>query len=241
MAWINGVHEISVQGTLPEFFEGIKNSILQNTDFSFVEDESTELKLVFNTSIADLKITITDNTITDSTVTTTSSSLKIGYAKNSVELGDFTLQYIGGSAGYSTNATRNVRIFAFKSTDISYFKFCNYNTTTYGFDNTGIGLFKSTIISTGEQVTRYMYLNKCYDVNNLQPVAYVWNKLINNRSCDGVFMTNSIVGNNDSTSAKIIEYCNNIYNCTNLTPCTKYKINSKNYYAIDTNTLFEDN
>ena len=109
----------------------------------------------------------------------------------------------------------------------------------YYFDATSICLFKSTIISTGEQVTRYMYSNKCYDVDNLQPTAYVYRKLIDNRESDGVYMDKYIVCNTDSTSSKFIECCNNIYNCTNLTPCTKYKINSKNYYAIDKNILFE--
>ena len=45
--------------------------------------------------------------------------------------------------------------------------------------------------------------------------------------------TGSIVG-------KVMEYCENLYNCTNLTSGYKYNINGKTFFAIDSNILVEE-
>lgn len=249
MAWVNGIHEAGIYGTLGDFFTTLKTSILENTDFEFIESESSELQLAFNTCMKNIKLIIKDYNITDSSSTTTSSSIMLYYYRDETLLASYADNYSSSTYACSKLATRVVKFFTFKSDGIQYICWGSYNATasSYGLSNLSIAKIQTTNISTGEQVIRNLVGAVCYDENNVLAPAYINStNIMNNVGTDGnggAIILNHIVYSSPTTLNSMyppIEYCNSIYCSSYVGVGSRYKINGKYYFAISSHILLAE-
>lgn len=248
MAWTNRWTRVSTGGNLVEFFSALKTAILDNTDWTLVEDECDNLLLVFQTGLPELKMVIRNYSYShadDSHVSAT-FSMVISFINSchDTDLGGFTLPYTGSSnTSWKSECTRQANIRTFGNGTTEYLCINDYSNTGDSADFYFYGKFNTTTISDGTQHTRYLLNNTFYDKDWLtgkeisQPNMYTMP--IMSGSCDGVTMINYLLRTLANDSGVITEYCNDVYNCSNMAISTKYNINSENYTAINSSTLFK--
>lgn len=246
MAMTNGTFEITSRGTLMDFFEVLKTAILQYTDWNLVEDECTEIKLVFKSDkIPNAKIVIADSAITSVDSTASSSTLRMAiYDSNGKSATYTTLSYSSGNNLASTSLTRTIYLSTFGS--IYLCEFLSYSNTTPSVSkfptNTSsntvfwAGAVDATNISTGEVEVLYPLGSGIFKITDTAIAsASLTVKVPISGTSGGVVMISLLLG---SSTAYSYALCN-VYNSSTVTSGMTYSINGKKYLAINSSTLIE--
>lgn len=241
--------EITSNGTLTDFFAQLKEKILANTSFELISEDTENFTLLFDTKISDVKLKITDNQITNNQ-TSSSNAIIVRLLSDNLNISEnsnvyYTLQYSTSSNTKDIKVTRTLILLNYENnSNFSIISILPWNKTGWrlSYDSCSIGKLSTKKIDDSSTVERVFFLNKAYDVNKNNSDLYIANAFYNIAS-SGVCYVNQMLttqASSNSLSGKVMEYCENLYNCTNLTSGYKYNINGKTFFAIDTNILVED-
>ena len=241
--------EITSNGTLTDFFAQLKEKILANTNFELISEDTENFTLLFDTKISDVKLKITDNQITNNQ-TSSSNAIIVRLLSDNLNISEnnnvyYTLQYSTSSNTKDIKVTRTLILLNYENnSNFSIISILPWNKTGWrlSYDSCSIGKLSTKKIDDSSTVERVFFLNKAYDVNKNNSDLYIANAFYNIAS-SGVCYVNQMLttqASGNSLSGKVMEYCENLYNCTNLTSGYKYNINDKTFFAIDTNILVED-
>ena len=241
--------EITSNGTLTDFFAQLKEKILANTSFELISEDTEKFTLLFDTKISDVKLKITDNQITNNQ-TSSSNAIIVRLLSDNLNISEnsnvyYTLQYSTSSNTKDIKVTRTLILLNYENnSNFSIISILPWNKTGWrlSYDSCSIGKLSTKKIDDSSTVERVFFLNKAYDVNKNNSDLYIANAFYNIAS-SGVCYVNQMLAtqaSGNSLSGKVMEYCENLYNCTNLTSGYKYNINGKTFFAIDTNILVED-
>lgn len=230
----NGAYVISVNGTLGDFFDNMKTSILYVTDFQLILEECETLKLVFNTNINDIKMVIRDTAITSDTDTTTKSkSIQFAFYQNDVQLDTFNRDYASTVNVQSSIIDRQVNLFVYATTNFKFFDF-SVTTSTFGYT---FGKVITSEIATKSTKNRFFIKNIFYPFDGVGTKLYLINQFSSLNCENGIIKTNLLLNYNNGSPYSAVEYCNDLYNCSTVTSKYKYNINGEMYFAIDKNIL----
>lgn len=240
--------EITSNGTLTDFFAQLKEKILANTNFELVSEDTENFTLLFDTKISDMKLKIIDTYVTLNPAQTSSSIKCILLSENfgvtEAKQIQTMISYSSQSNAKETVFPRTLALLIYENDNFSMISLRPYNSSSwsFGYDICSIGKLTTKKVDDGSTVERVFFLNKAYDVNKNNSDLYIANAFYNIAS-SGVCYVNQMLttqASGNSLSGKVMEYCENLYNCTNLTSGYKYNINGKTFFAIDSNILVEE-
>ena len=240
--------EITENGTLADFFAKIKEKILENTNFELASEDAENFILIFDTKISDLKLKITDSRITSNSSASSnqidcllfSDKLNITESSNC----HINVMYCSTSCTKDTCTTRLLTLLNYEASNFSMSSILNCNTSSWQvkFNTFGLGKLNTKKIDDGSTVERVFFANRTFDLNGNYSELYLGN-VFSSISSSGICYVNQMLSTGSTTgtiSGKVTEYCENLYNCTNVTSGYKYNINGKTFFAIDSNILVEE-
>ena len=241
--------EITSNGTLTDFFAQLKEKILANTSFELISEDTENFTLLFNTKISDMKLKITDNQITNNQ-TSSSNAIIVRLLSDNLNISEnsnvyYALQYSSSANTKDIQVTRTLTLLNYENnSNFSIISILPWNKTGWrlSYDSCSIGKLSTKKIDDSSIVERVFFMNRTFDLNKNNKSLWFGN-IFPNVSCSGVCFVNQMLTDTSTTGSivgKVMEYCENLYNCTNLTSGYKYNINGKTFFAIDTNILVED-
>lgn len=240
--------EITNSGTLAEFFAQLKEKILANTSFELISEDTENFTLLFDTKISDMKLKIIDTYIT-SNPTQNSSSIKcillsenFGVTENNQI--QITIGYSSQSNTKESVFPRTLTLLIYENDNFSTIAFRPYNNNSwdFGYNVCSIGKLTTKKVDDGSTVERAFFTNRAFDLNKNNTDVWLGN-IFSSINSSGVCFVNYMVSTSTlsvALSGKVTEYCEHLYNCTQLTSGYKYTINGKTYFAISSNTLVEE-
>ena len=240
--------EITSTGTLAEFFVQIKEKVLANTSFELASEDTENFILIFDTKIGDLQLKIIDSYITTSSSTKSSTIKCILLSKNLniTENSDIScnVSYSNNSNDKDTTISRTTNLLIYENDNFSTISLRHWNSNSwdFGYNVCNIGKLTTKRIDDGSTVERAFFTNRMFDLNKNNTDAWLGNSFCNITSSGVCFTNYMAVATATATSltGKVVEYCEQLYNCTQLTSGYKYNINGKTYFAISSNTLVEE-
>lgn len=240
--------EITSTGTLAEFFAQIKEKVLANTSFELASEDTENFILIFDTKIGDLQLKIIDSQITSSSTAKSNVIKCILLSKNLNITEDSsisnTFQYSNNANDKDTTISRTTNLLIYENDNFSMIVFRHWNNDSwdFGYSACSIGKLTTKRVDDGSTVERAFFTNRMFDLNKNNTDVWLGNSFYNATS-SGVCFTNYMAVNtaiSSSLTGKVVEYCEHLYNCTQLASGYKYNINGKTYFAISSNALVEE-
>ena len=227
---------IQNSGTLADFFNALKNTLLEVTDWTL--NDSSDYSISFIVDKAGRYITFADDTvIADSTATSFKIAWRL-YDATDTQLASYTtLQYVSGGYLATANVPRNIKLTAVSTSNGTYITFAGYSNALPDIalnNNLGLGFNISVKMLDGTLVDAVYYNSKFNTTSNEYTVKSSTATSVNTASylaTSPVYVTSGgyVVG-----SLYGALYANTV------TKMQRYSFGGKSYISGSSSLLFEE-